>query len=342
MTTEPPPPQTAPARGAGDPPGVGCSWRLCSPAERPGAIAVLQLRGDVDGALERLGIAPVPVGQVRLRDLVGVDRGVVSRVRTDLAILTPHAGQEILRQLGAAFSRAGVVLDRDDSVRGRFPEAASDFEAAQLEAIARAASPRAIDLLLAQPRLWSEHLGRPPTLGEEDPDPGRSARLGRLITPPMVVAVGESNIGKSTLLNRLSGRAVAAVADEPGTTRDHVGSLVDLDGLIVRWVDTPGRRAGAPEAEREALAIANALLPQADLIVRLGDRDTPPVELPPGVSAPSLAVALRADRGRPAWGHDASVSAATGEGIAGLGVCLRRGLLPDADLSSGAPWRFWG
>lgn len=319
---------------------VAATWHLCSPAERPGAIALLQIRGDVGGVLERLGISPVPVGQMRVRDLAGIDRGVVARVRGDLAFVMPHAGREIVRQLAAALEREGVGLDRDVSPLARYPEARSAFEAAQLDALARAASPRAIDLLLGQPRIWCEHLGREPTLGESDPDPDRSARLNRLIVPPMVVAVGASNIGKSTLLNRLSGRAVAGVADEPGTTRDHLGSLVDLDGLIVRWVDTPGRRAASPEPEREALAIADALVPRADLVLRLGDREHPPAG--PAPAGRCLSIALRSDLGLPGWEHAGAVSASTGAGVPELARLVRRRLVTDADLAGGAPWRFWG
>lgn len=316
-------------------------WRLASPAERPGAIAIIQIRGDVDDALARAGIAPVGPGQVGLRSLAGVDRGVVARVKDGLAIVMPHGGMEVVRQLGAALTAAGIAHDGDRSAGAKYPEARSGVEAALFDALARAASPRAIDLLLSQPGLWARDLGREPTLDETDPDPARSARLARLILPPMVVAVGASNIGKSTLLNRLSGRAVAGVADEPGTTRDHLGSLVDLDGLIVRWVDTPGRRPEADDAEREAVEIADALLPAADLVVRLGDRDHDPVGGSELRDRAVATIALRSDLGLPAWEHDAAVSAATGEGIGDLTVLLRRRLVRDEDLAGGVLWRFW-
>jgi tRNA modification GTPase len=316
------------------------TWRLSTTVERPGAIGVVQLRGDIDAALAALGIGPVPPGQMRVRDLAGIDLGVVARVRADLALLMPHGGREILRQLGGAMTRAGLRHAADASAQARYPEARSPFEAELLDALARAASPRAIDLLLGQPRRWREHLGREPGLDAPAPDPEHSRRLDRLVTPPMVVAVGASNIGKSTLLNRLCGRVVASVADEPGTTRDHVGSMVDLDGLVVRWVDTPGRRPNAPAAEREALAIADALVPGADLVVGLGDAGSPPPELAP--AGAGLAVALRADLGVAGWAHALAVSAATGEGMAELAGLIRRRLVPDAALASPGPWRFWG
>lgn len=326
---------------SGESPGLWATWRLCTAPERAGAIAVIQLRGEIEPAMARLGIVPVAVGDLRVRDLAGIDRGVVARLGTDLALLMPHGGREIIRQLGDAMSRAGIPHDSDLSPQARYPEARTPLEAELLDALARAASPRAVDLLLDQPRRWREYLGREPGLDAPAPDAEHSRQLDRLITPPMVVAVGESNIGKSTLLNRLCGRPVAAVADEPGTTRDHVGSLVDLDGLVVRWVDTPGRRPDAPHAEREALALADTLLPSADLVLRLGDRRSPPpiVAVAGGLS---LAVGLRADLGVPDWRCDAAVSAATGEGLAGLAVLVRRRLVSDEALRSAVPWRFWG
>ncbi len=75
-------------------------------------------------------------------------------------------------------------------------------------------------------------------------NPASEARdrvLRRLIDPPLVVAIGPPNIGKSSLLNALAGRSVALVADEAGTTRDHVGGDA---GISQGWLcGTSIRRA---------------------------------------------------------------------------------------------------
>src|SRR5262249_60109059 len=72
----------------------------------------------------------------------------------------------------------------------------------------------------------------------------RDARRGRMVRDGLlVVIVGEPNVGKSSLFNALVGSARAIVTDVPGTTRDLVSELVDLQGLRVTLVDTAGLRA---------------------------------------------------------------------------------------------------
>ncbi|GAA4555213.1 ribosome biogenesis GTPase Der [Pseudonocardia xishanensis] len=60
--------------------------------------------------------------------------------------------------------------------------------------------------------------------------------------PRRVALVGKPNVGKSSLLNRVSGEVRSVVHDVAGTTVDPVDSLVELDGEIFRFVDTAGLR----------------------------------------------------------------------------------------------------
>jgi GTPase len=60
--------------------------------------------------------------------------------------------------------------------------------------------------------------------------------------PRRVALIGKPNVGKSSLLNRVSGEVRSVVHDVAGTTVDPVDSLVDLDGEIWRFVDTAGLR----------------------------------------------------------------------------------------------------
>ena len=60
------------------------------------------------------------------------------------------------------------------------------------------------------------------------------------MTKPIVAIVGRTNVGKSTLLNRLAGKRLAVVADFPGTTRDRVFAPVTWQERELTVVDTGG------------------------------------------------------------------------------------------------------
>ena len=81
-----------------------------------------------------------------------------------------------------------------------------------------------------------------------------------LIEQPIQVAIiGRPNVGKSTLLNRLSGVERAIVSPTPGTTRDAVDEVVEHEGVTFRFVDTAGiRRKGKTEAGAEKLSVVMA------------------------------------------------------------------------------------
>jgi GTP-binding protein len=62
---------------------------------------------------------------------------------------------------------------------------------------------------------------------------------------PSIAIVGRPNVGKSTLFNRLVREERSIVHDEPGTTRDAVDTVVEIDGRTYRFVDTAGMRRQA-------------------------------------------------------------------------------------------------
>lgn len=86
-----------------------------------------------------------------------------------------------------------------------------------------------------------------------------------------VAIIGPPNSGKSTLLNRLSGREAAIVSAEAGTTRDIVEVRLDLGGLVVTLADTAGIREGAGAVEREGIARAQAQAQEADIVLAVFD-----------------------------------------------------------------------
>lgn len=332
---------------------------ILTPPE-PGAIGVLHVEADEAEALAhsaaRAGI-PVPaVGGVRVVEIAGVDTGVVIRWTDTTLHLMPHAGPAVVGEIIRRLDAAGITLARSDAIDpGRlYPEARDEVEARMLWALAHAASPLAIDLLLAQPRRWRAHApAGPGPLGLENHDgAARERALGRLLTPPMVIAIGPPNIGKSTLCNALAGRAVAIVADEPGTTRDHVGVLMELDGLAVRYLDAPGMaalgaRPGAPGEEAQAVGVVRALLASADLVLCCGDATAVPLEpaalplSPTGVTPPVLTIGLRADLARPSFARDLDTSAHDPGTVGALARLIRSRLVPDEALADPRPWKFW-
>ncbi len=307
-----------------------------APSSR-GAIGAVSLRGDVDGTLRALGAAPVEVGSARVRWIEGVDELLVARWAKDAAHLFPHGGHAVAAALAERLEGIGARREPADAL-GLWPEAADEFEALMLATLARAASPLAVDLLLEQPRRWRAWLvGAPSDRGAPEEIRRHSAHLDRLVTPPLVAAIGASNIGKSSLLNALARREASLVADEPGTTRDYVGAALDLGGLVVNWIDCPGVREGASAVEHEARAQAEQALPHAALVVSCADAEHGWLADPPGVEV--LRVGTRADLGRRA-GAELSVSVRTGEGLDELVGALLERLVPVEARGYPGPWAF--
>jgi tRNA modification GTPase len=100
------------------------------------------------------------------------------------------------------------------------------------------------------------------------------AKRGRLVREGARVAiVGRPNAGKSTLFNALAGAGRAIVTDIPGTTRDLVTDLIDLDGVPVTLVDTAGLRGEAADAvEHEGMQRTRGVVAVADLLLVVLDR----------------------------------------------------------------------
>jgi tRNA modification GTPase len=95
-----------------------------------------------------------------------------------------------------------------------------------------------------------------------------TAPAGRLLRQGVrTVIAGRPNAGKSSLLNALIGEARAIVTDVAGTTRDRIEVAVEIDGLPFLLVDTAGLRDTHDAVEREGVAIAEAAIREADLVL---------------------------------------------------------------------------
>lgn len=89
-----------------------------------------------------------------------------------------------------------------------------------------------------------------------------------------IAIIGRPNVGKSTLLNALTGKARAIVSPIPGTTRDAVDEVVEFDGSRLRFIDTAGiRRKGKTRlmAEKMSVVMARKHLEAADVALLVID-----------------------------------------------------------------------
>ena len=94
-----------------------------------------------------------------------------------------------------------------------------------------------------------------------------------------VTIVGNSNSGKSTLLNALLGEERAIVSDIAGTTRDTVEETLNLDGVLFRFIDTAGLRESNDAIERIGIGRTYEKLAAAQLVLAVLDLSVPMPEL---------------------------------------------------------------
>nr|WP_302136843.1 tRNA uridine-5-carboxymethylaminomethyl(34) synthesis GTPase MnmE [uncultured Schaedlerella sp.] len=100
----------------------------------------------------------------------------------------------------------------------------------------------------------------------------RSYDSGRIIKEGIqTVILGKPNVGKSSLLNVLSGRERAIVTDIEGTTRDILEEQVRIHGLNLNVIDTAGIRDTSDRIEKIGVDKAKEYADQADLIVYVAD-----------------------------------------------------------------------
>ncbi len=132
--------------------------------------------------------------------------------------------------------------------------------------------------------------------------------------PFRVVLAGKPNAGKSSLFNALVGKGAALVSAEPGTTRDYLEQLIDVDGVAIELVDTAGLGATVSAIDYASQNLGKAQAKDADLVLwcmacdDVAEHDVAPNCVP---------VATKADLA-PAPADLLATSASTGAGIAAL------------------------
>ena len=164
-----------------------------------------------------------------------------------------------MKSLKGEFSRRVAALDRNLKAIRMEVEASIDF-ADESESF--------VDGEDVEVRLGALTTELNQVMGEAE----RSAALGRRLT---LVISGAPNVGKSSLLNRLTGLDRAIVSAEPGTTRDLLRGEIELSGMQAELIDTAGLRAAAGAVEAEGVKRAREAIREADLRIDLWDATRP-------------------------------------------------------------------
>ncbi|MPY85034.1 MAG: ribosome biogenesis GTPase Der [Actinophytocola sp.] len=275
----------------------------------------------------------------------------------------------VAAQAELAMSTADAVLLVVDATVG-----ATEAEQAVAQVLRRSKRPVLVaankvddERLLADvAQLWSLGLGEPYPVsalhGRASGDlldamvaalPAAPAEADRASGPRRVALVGKPNVGKSSLLNKLTGEDRSVVHHVPGTTVDPVDSLVELDGEAWRFVDTAGLRKRVTTAkgtEYYASLRTKSAIDAAEVVIVLLDASEPIAEQDLRVltmvveSGRSCVLALNKwdlvdeerryqlerelDRGlsRIRWAQRVNVSALTGRAVRKLAPAMRTAL----------------
>jgi tRNA modification GTPase len=111
----------------------------------------------------------------------------------------------------------------------------------------------------------------------------------------------------------------------PGTTRDWVGELADIDGVPVVLLDTPGLRDSTDAIEQSAIALSRRVVASADLVIVVIDPTQPlsPQRLLAEQHADRILVLNKSDSATVDFAVDVKTIATTGKGLPHLRALIR-------------------
>lgn len=219
-----------------------------------GGLAVLQLvlRRCLD-----LGARPAQPGEFTQRAFLNdkLDLAQAESVADLIDASSEAAARGAMRSLAGEFSgRVGQLNGALIELR-TLVEATLDFPEEEIDFLERASFLEKLDRLREGVR----------TLLTEA-EQGRILRDGA-----KVVLIGEPNVGKSSLLNRLAEEEVAIVTEIPGTTRDPLRYELAIEGVPVHVIDTAGLRDATDAVEKIGIQRAWREIHQADLALLIVD-----------------------------------------------------------------------
>ena len=118
----------------------------------------------------------------------------------------------------------------------------------------------------------SELLALTKTIDQHITRLAKSFETGQALKQGIPVAiVGKTNVGKSTLLNRLLKDDRAIVSDVHGTTRDTIEDTIDINGITFRFIDTAGIRQTSDKVEQIGISRTYAAIEKARIVLWLID-----------------------------------------------------------------------
>jgi len=182
------------------------------------------------------------------------------------------AAQAAVRSMSGEFSTSITAVQAELTALRAWLEAALDFSEEEID-------------FLADPQLKK----RAESIVQQfDSILARAQQGQRLREGLSIVIAGLTNVGKSSLLNCLSGEDSAIVTDIEGTTRDVLHEQINLDGVPMHIIDTAGLRDTKDVVEQEGINRARAAIESADHVLVLADAQrlaVPDINLPAGLSA---------------------------------------------------------
>ena len=152
-----------------------------------------------------------------------------------------------------------------------------------------------------------------------------TCRRGSIVKNGITAAiVGETNVGKSSLLNALAGRERAIVTEIAGTTRDSIEESVEWRGVTLRFIDTAGIRESADPVESLGIRRSRNIASSSDIVLLVSDGSRPnnakKSELLKNIDekTPVIEVVNKSDLVPTKKSSGFSISAKTGENIDAL------------------------
>ena len=168
---------------------------------------------------------------------------------------TVEAARSAMRSLSGEFSNSiNQVLAKLINLR-MYVEACLDFPEEEIDFITQGKVADKLEAIAAELKLVFA-----------------KAKQGSLLREGLhIVLVGQPNVGKSSLMNQLSGEEVAIVTPIAGTTRDSIKNMIQISGLPLNIIDTAGLRDTNDEVEKIGIARTYQALENAQVALLLID-----------------------------------------------------------------------